>query len=292
MNLSQLRAFNVVAREGSLTRAAEHLSISQPAVTAHIRALEERYELSLFRRNSRGVTLTEVGEELLKISVQIFALENEAAELLSATKELRSGTCRIAAGSPYFIVPIIAAFQEKYPKIHIGLNIGNSQKVTVDLLAEKVDIALQTEWEENPLVEAIPFYRHRVVVFCCNTHPWAQSGKKQIKLSELSAEKMIWREPQSITRQVFEKACQEKALNIRPIMEIASRESLFEAVANGLGVGIVSSHELPRDQRVHILEVIDADLKTTEYLLTLKRRRELRIVKAFHGVAEQFQSVL
>ncbi len=289
MNLSQLRAFNVVAREGSLTRAAEHLSISQPAVTAHIRALEERYELSLFRRNSSGVTLTEVGEDLLKISVQIFALEDEAAELLSATKELRSGTCRIAAGSPYFIVPIIAAFQEKYPKVHIGLNIGNSQKVTADLLAEKVDIALQTEWEENPLVEAIPFYRHRVVVFCCHSHPWAQSGRKQIKISELSAEKMIWREPQSITRQVFEKACRTKSLDIKPIMEIASRESLFEAVAAGLGVGIVSSHELPRDQRVHILEVNDADLETTEYLLTLKRRRELRIVKAFHEVAEKFR---
>ncbi|KKJ77670.1 hypothetical protein WH95_04225 [Kiloniella litopenaei] len=289
MNLSQLRAFNVVAREGSLTRAAEHLSISQPAVTAHIRALEERYELSLFRRNSRGVTLTEVGEDLLKISAQIFALEDEAAELLSATKELRSGTCRIAAGSPYFIVPIIAAFQKKYPEVHIGLNIGNSQKVTADLLAEKVDVALQTEWEENPLVEAIPFYRHHVVVFCCHTHPWAQSGKKQIRLSELSSQKMIWREPQSITRQVFEKACQKKSLDIKPIMEIASRESLFEAVASGLGIGIVSSHELPRDQRVHTLRVSDAALETTEYLLTLKRRRELRIVKAFHAVAEIFR---
>ena len=290
MNLSQLRAFNVVAREGSLTKAAEHLSISQPAVTAHIRALEERYELSLFRRNSRGVTLTEVGEDLLKISAQIFALESEAAELLDATKELRRGTCRIAAGSPYFIVPIIAAFQERYPEVHIGLNIGNSQKVTADLLAEKVDIALQTGWEENPLVEAIPFYLHRVVVFCCHTHPWAQSDKKQIKLSELSVEKMIWREPQSITRQVFEKACRTKSLDIKPIMEIASRESLFEAVAAGLGIGIVSSHELPKDQRVHTLKVVDADLETTEYLLTLKRRRELRIVKAFHEIAERFRS--
>ncbi|KLN62639.1 hypothetical protein WH96_01330 [Kiloniella spongiae] len=289
MNLSQLRAFNVVAREGSLTKAAEYLSISQPAVTAHIRALEERYELSLFRRNSRGVTLTEVGEDLLKISVQIFALEDKASELLSATKELRSGTCRIAAGSPYFIVPIIAAFQEKYPEVHIGLNIGNSQKVTADLLAEKVDIALQTGWEENPLVEAIPFYRHRVVVFCCQNHPWSQSGKRQIKLSELSREKMIWREPQSITRQVFEKACQAKSLNIKPTMEIASRESLFEAVAAGLGVGIVSSHELPKDQRVHVLNIADVDLETIEYLLTLKRRRELRIVRAFHDVAERFR---
>ncbi|WP_299378559.1 LysR substrate-binding domain-containing protein [uncultured Kiloniella sp.] len=292
MNLSQLRAFNVVAREGSLTKAAEHLSISQPAVTAHIRALEERYELSLFRRNSRGVTLTEVGEDLLEISAQIFALESEAAELLDATKELRRGTCRIAAGSPYFIVPIIAAFQERYPEVHIGLNIGNSQKVTADLLAEKVDIALQTGWEENPLVEAIPFYLHRVVVFCCHTHPWAQSDKKQIELSELSTEKMIWREPQSITRQVFEKACQEKSLDIKPTMVIAGRESLFEAVAAGLGIGIVSSHELPKDQRVHTLNITDADLETTEYLLTLKRRRELRIVKAFHEIAERFRGGL
>ncbi len=289
MNLTQLRAFDAVAREGSFTRAADRLSVSQPAVTAHIRALEERYEISLFRRGSRGVELTEVGIDLAGISTRIFAMEIEASELLGATKELTRGTLRIAAGSPYFIVPILAAFQEKFPGVHVGLNIGNSQKVTADLLTEKVDLALQTGWEENSLVDAIPFHTHNVVVFCQREHPWAVANKQGVRLEELLSEKMIWREPQSITRQVFERACQNARLQIKPVMEVASRETLLEVVAAGLGMGIVSSHELPSDQRVHVMEVEDADLETTEYLLTLKRRRDLRIVKEFHKIAEAFR---
>ncbi|WP_419901862.1 LysR substrate-binding domain-containing protein [Kiloniella sp.] len=288
MNLTQLRAFDAVAREGSFTRAAERLSISQPAVTTHIRALEERYEVSLFRRGSRGVELTDVGTDLAGISARIFAMEIEASELLSATKNLTRGTLRIAAGSPYFIVPILAAFQKKFPDVHVGLNIGNSQKVTADLLTEKVDLALQTGWEENSLVEAIPFHTHRVVVFCHHEHPLAIADRHSVKLDELIDEKMIWREPQSITRQVFEGACKAAGVDITPVMEVASRETLLEVVAAGLGLGIVSSHELPNDQRIHVMEVEDAKLETTEYLLTLKRRRDLRVVKEFHKVAEDF----
>ncbi|MEH6630126.1 MAG: LysR substrate-binding domain-containing protein [Halopseudomonas aestusnigri] len=288
MNLTQLRAFDAVAREGSFTRAAERLSISQPAVTTHIRTMEERYEVSLFRRGSRGVELTDVGVDLAEISTRIFALETEASELLSATKNLTRGTLRIAAGSPYFIVPVLAAFQGKFPEVHVGLNIGNSQKVTADLLTEKVDLALQTGWEENSLVEAIPFHTHRVVVFCQREHPWAIKNKQCLRLEELISEKMIWREPQSITRQVFENACKEADVQITPVMEVTSRETLLEVVAAGLGLGIVSSHELPSDQRIHVMEVEDAELETTEYLLTLKRRRDLRVVKEFHKVAEVF----
>ncbi|MCZ4280910.1 LysR substrate-binding domain-containing protein [Kiloniella laminariae] len=288
MNLSQLRAFNAVAREGSFTRAAERLSISQPAVTAHIKALEESYETGLFRRGSKGVELTEAGVDLAVLTRQIFALELEASELLSATRALTRGNLRIAAGSPYFIVPILAAFQKKFPAVHIDLKIGNSRKVTADLLGERVDVAMQTGWEENPLVEALPFNTHNVVVFCQRDHPFAMAGKKTLKLTELVGERMIWREPQSLTRQVFEAACKKARVSITPVMEVESRETLLEVVAAGLGLGIVSSHELPADNRIQVFDVEESQLETTEYMLTLKRRRHLRVVKEFHKVAEEF----
>lgn len=79
MNLFQLRAFDAVAREGSFTRAAERLCISQPAVTGHVKALEEHYQVTLFRRTARRIELTEEGSRLVAITRTLFALEEEAA---------------------------------------------------------------------------------------------------------------------------------------------------------------------------------------------------------------------
>lgn len=291
MNLSQLRAFDAVAREGSFTRAAERLNVSQPAVTNHIKMLEEAYELALFHRSGRGVALTEVGEKLLVLSRQVFALEEQAADLLSATRTLKRGRLRLGAGSPYFIVPVLAKFREKFPGVHLDLTLGNTAQVTAALLAEQVDLAMLTDWsveagrEDNPQLEAIPFARHPVIVFCSRHHPWALKGRQSVGLAELAAEPMIWREPGSITRQVFERACGQAGVSIAPVMEVASRETVLEAVAAGLGLGYVSARELPDDPRVHPLRLEGVDVTTTEYILLLKRRKDLRIVREFLKVA-------
>ena len=89
MNLFQLRAFDAVAREGSFTRAAERLCISQPAVTGHVKALEEHYQVTLFRRTARRIELTEEGSRLVAITRTLFALEEEAEALLDANPDFR-----------------------------------------------------------------------------------------------------------------------------------------------------------------------------------------------------------
>ena len=88
MNLFQLRAFDAVAREGSFTRAAARLFISQPAVTGHIKALEEHYQITLLRRTARRVELTEEGTKLAAITRAMFGLAEEAQTLLEANRQL------------------------------------------------------------------------------------------------------------------------------------------------------------------------------------------------------------
>ena len=87
MNLFQLRAFDAVAREGSFTRAAERLFISQPAVTGHVKALEEHYQITLLRRTARRVELTEEGTKLAAITRAMFGLAEEAQTLLEANRQ-------------------------------------------------------------------------------------------------------------------------------------------------------------------------------------------------------------
>ncbi len=97
MNLFQLRAFDAVAREGSFTRAAARLFISQPAVTGHIKALEEHYQITLLRRTARRVELTEEGTKLAAITRAMFGLAEEAQVMLEANRQLLTGRLEVAA---------------------------------------------------------------------------------------------------------------------------------------------------------------------------------------------------
>ncbi len=97
MNLFQLRAFDAVAREGSFTRAAARLFISQPAVTGHIKALEEHYQITLLRRTARRVELTEEGTKLAAITRAMFGLAEEAQTMLEANRQLLTGRLEVAA---------------------------------------------------------------------------------------------------------------------------------------------------------------------------------------------------
>ena len=108
MNLFQLRAFDAVAREGSFTRAAERLFISQPAVTGHVKALEEHYQITLLRRTARRVELTEEGTRLAAITRAMFGLAEEAQAMLEANRQLLTGRLEVAADGPHRVMPMLA----------------------------------------------------------------------------------------------------------------------------------------------------------------------------------------
>src|SRR5215471_21137749 len=97
MSYANLRAFHAVASHGSFTRAAEGLGVTQPTLSAQVKALEETYGIQLFDRRGRGIATTELGRSLLEITRRYFGLEAEAAQLLAETRGLRSGHLRVGA---------------------------------------------------------------------------------------------------------------------------------------------------------------------------------------------------
>ena len=147
MNLFQLRAFDAVAREGSFTRAAARLFISQPAVTGHIKALEERYQITLLRRTARRVELTEEGTRLAAITRAMFGLAEEAEAMLEANRELLTGRLEVAADGPHRVMPMLAQLRARYPGITVNLRLGNAQETLTALLSEHADVAVLTEVE-------------------------------------------------------------------------------------------------------------------------------------------------
>ena len=227
MNHAQIRAFHAVATEGSFTKAARLLGVSQPAVTIQVRALEETYGVNLLHRSGQRVTLTDLGDGLLEYTRQIFDLEHEADELLTAARELRGGHLKAGADGPYFVMGLLASFISRYPGVRVTVAMGNSQSVLRDLVEYRTDVAVVARIDDDRRFHAKPYSRQRVVIFVPRGHDWA--GRRSIKLAELEGQPMVLREPGSSTRRIFEEALKRAKVTPRVIMEIG-RASCRERV--------------------------------------------------------------
>ncbi|PMY43991.1 MULTISPECIES: LysR substrate-binding domain-containing protein [Pseudomonas] len=284
MNLFQLRAFDAVAREGSFTRAAARLFISQPAVTGHIKALEEHYQITLLRRTARRVELTEEGTKLAAITRAMFGLAEEAQAMLEANRQLLTGRLEVAADGPHMVMPMLASLRERYPGITVNLRLGNAQETLAALLSEHADVAVLTEVEPRKGLHLQSLGESRICALVPQGHPWL-AEPEGVRLERLDQVIMVLREPSSITRRTFDTACAQAGINPKVLLELDSREAVTEAVAAQLGVGVVSSLELSPDPRVRALPIIGEGLLNRHMLGCLERRRELRLIQAFLGLA-------
>ncbi|HET7408868.1 MAG TPA: LysR family transcriptional regulator, partial [Paracoccaceae bacterium] len=145
MRYVQLRAFHHVATCGGFSRAAEALSLTQPAVSDQVRKLEEEYDVLLFNREKRRVALTGAGERLLAITRPMFEAERQAGELLAETRALRSGRLRVIADSAHHLLHILAAFRRAHPRIEIAITAGNSAEVAAALHAYEAELGVLGE---------------------------------------------------------------------------------------------------------------------------------------------------
>ncbi|WP_409489132.1 LysR substrate-binding domain-containing protein [Pseudomonas promysalinigenes] len=286
MNLFQLRAFDAVAREGSFTRAAERLFISQPAVTGHVKALEEHYQVTLLRRTARRVELTEEGSRLAAITRAMFGLAEQAQAMLEANRQLLTGRLEVAADGPHRVMPMLAQLRERYPGITVNLRLGNAQQTLAALLSEHADVAVLTEIAPRKGLYLQPLCQSRVCVLVPAGHPWA-SAKGDLPLAALHQQIMVLREPGSTTRRTFDKACLQAGVQPRVLLELDSREAVTEAVAAELGVGVVSSTEVANDPRVVARPLAGEGLVNQHWLGCLQRHSELRLIQAFLGLAAQ-----
>lgn len=290
MHFTQLRAFQAVALEGSFTSAAERLNLSQPTITQQVRQLETMFNVELFHRHGRRVELSEVGKSLLTTTEQLFSMSDEAVELLEAASGLGTGHLRVTAVGPMDIVPVIARVAEANPNVRISLTVCNSEDALRSLMEFRADAAMLASPEVDPKLHYVDFGSRPLVLFVNRDHLW--SKRSSVRLNELHGRNLIIRESGSQTRQLFENACVKAGIEPTQRIEINNRDSFREAVAQGLGIGIVGDRGIVPDQRLHRILIRDADIRMNRQLACLKERKHSRLIKSFleqgQYVAEQF----
>ncbi|UCH75398.1 MAG: LysR family transcriptional regulator [Rhodospirillales bacterium] len=277
MNHAQLKAFHAVARAGGFSAAARSLGVTQPTLTVQVRALEDGYRVSLFHRRGRYVTLTRAGEELFTIAKRYFSVEREAEEFLRAEGGLTRGRIAIAADGPFHVMPLLGAVRKELPSLEIVVSIGNSEEVVQALLHYEAEFGLLSEYRMDERLAVLSASRHPIVLMIPAGHEWA--GRDSILISELRDKPLILREKGSATRRRFEAALSEAGIAPRIALEIGSREAVREAVAAGLGLGVVQEPERGVDARIAVAHIAGVDLQATELIVCLEERRESPVIR-------------
>ncbi len=284
MLVSQLKAFFTVARLGSVTLAAKHLSLSQPTVTTQIRALEEHYGVELFRREGGRLLISDAGVLLMPRVDQLLQQEIDLEFALRNAGELQRGSLRIGATAPYYVLAIVQRYRLRFAQVEISIAAGNSRQMIDALQEYRVDIATSSHLEDDPRLHRIELGADPLALVAHKDHPLARLP--QVRLSALAGCHLLMRERGSMTRQLTEQMLMDAKVQPLSCMEIASREALREAVIRQMGVCIFAANEVCEHPDLRVIPLTgmagdEAAPLVREYLYCLKDRRASRLIETF-----------
>ena len=289
MRHSQLRAFHFVAIYGSFSVAAERLKISQPAVSEQVKKLEQNYDTLLFSRQNKKITLTDEGRKILLLTKQLFEVEQQIEDYISESGQELAGSIRIIADSASHVLNILAAFRKKYPKVKVILRSGNSEEVENTLRSFNSEIGIMPNLSKKLDIGMKFLGSSKIIVF--GQHEYFDTGKKILKMVDLTKLPIIFREKGSNTRKIIEKEAKIQGVNLKPIIEVEGREAMRELVASGAGIGFVSEAEFVADTRVMKVNIQSDNLVMNETVTFLKQRSNVRVIRNFLSLVDKHISV-
>lgn len=282
MNLHALRIFTKIASLKSVTKAAEALSLSQPAVTIQLRNLEKETGLKLIETKGRGIKLTKHGEFLFLHAEKLFDMENDIENKLiqirnGELEELRISATFVPAN---FLLPVwLAKFKKKFPLINVNLSIGNSDQAIGKLLHYESDIAfvVKEEWIEQEIKQD-----HLIDLdyWFIVPHGHKYDGK-EISLKDLMEEPFLLREEGSSSRELLLSLCKIHRVPAPSIgLQFHGLNESLRSVIAGYGTMLAPAlavNEYINRKEVGRVKVKGVEIKRPVYICTRKRDKELFI---------------
>jgi len=294
VNLNQLKVFHVAAREGSFTKAAEILCLTQPGISKYIKDLEEYYGVRLFDRLGKRVALTQAGEILYRRTDSIFGMIEQVKVELDELQGLDRGALTVGSSitlGVYVLPEILGRFRAAYPHIDISLDITMNRQVAENVLANRVDVGFLGAPVEDERLKMEAFMQDELVLIIPGSHRWAR--RDAVEALDLSGETFIYPRRGSGTRDVIEKRMAASGVVLRNTLEIGHTEAVKKAVEVGLGVSILSKAVVVREERLGViktLRIVGMDLKRPCYFAYRKDKYLSRVTSTFlqYAVYQKF----
>jgi len=257
MNRNHLALFHAVAQAGGISRGAERLHVSQPAVSKQIKELEDALGIRLLERLPRGSRLTDGGKLLAQYVQRMAVVEEETARAIDEFRGLKRGRLAVGASmtiGAYLLPQVFGEFHRRHPDIELELEIANTETIQHQLMEGSFDIGLTEGLMEAEHLDSEVFHEDELVAIAPHGHPLLK--QKRVTAREFCREPFILREAGSGTRAVVEWALGKRDLKVKPVLSLANPEAIKRAVIAGLGVAIVSRLAIACELQIGSLAVV------------------------------------
>lgn len=242
VNLELYRIFYIVATVGNITKASEELNISQPAVTKHIRNLEEQIGQPLFIRTKRGVVLNEYGEKVFLAVKKALNILNEVEQEINESKSQNIGHIKIDISSTLarkFLLKYMKEFEEIYPNITIDITTEPTLDSIKELKKGRVDFIIGKFPHQKDLdLEYIKLGESKYIFV--GNEKYKELSERDVSLEELSKLPIMVQDTSTNSGNSISKYCKENNIEINPKMTIASSILLVEFAIMGYGLSYVT----------------------------------------------------
>ena len=259
MNITfrQLKLFLALAETGSVSAAARAMHVTQPTASMQLKEVTQSVGIPLFEVISKKVHLTDMGQELAQTARAIVQTWEAFEQGVDGVKGLARGKLRVAVVSTakYFIPRLIGSFCKKYPEIDVSLEILNRDGVVQRMRDNLDDLYIMSQPPNDLDLSDEIFMTNPLVVIAAARSILVKQGG--VELKSLGAQRFILREQGSGTRMGVDQYFKKNKFRPDIRMDLGGNEAIKEAVAGGLGIGIVSRHSLHGQQKEHGVAVVD-----------------------------------
>jgi DNA-binding transcriptional LysR family regulator len=280
MDLRLIEIFCCVYESKSFSRAAERLHITQPTVSAHIKAVEDYFGTSLFDRLGREIQPTRAAHILYEQSHTLSLVRQNIDNAMGRFLKKQEGKLELGASTipgEYLLPRLISQFHQKYPKIKVSIAISDTDEILERVMTGRIELGFVGAEPHSPDLEAQAFASDRLVLVAPNNDLYP-SGP--ISIAELQHLPLIVREQGSGTRKKFEQQIEPRNLHIRDfniIAELGSTTALKEAVMHDVGLAIISDIAVKQELDFKLMRKVtikDLELPKRQFLIVSNKRRQ------------------
>ncbi|XWT13454.1 LysR family transcriptional regulator [Stutzerimonas urumqiensis] len=259
MTLRQLQVFNAVCVSRSYSRAAEVMSLTQPAVSLQIRQLEELVGQPLFDYVGKKLYLTDAADALRRASGDIFdRLESLDMQLSDLQGSLQGQlSLAVESSAKYFTPHLFAAFRRQYPDVGLQLTVVNRAQVIKRLSDNRDDLVIMSLVPDDMALEFFPFLNNPIVAVAPPEHPLCRAAT--LSMQDLERYALLVREAGSGTRKACEEFFQHKRVHFAQTVEVASLDAQKEGVAAGLGLALLPRHAVSLELATGVLRELPVE---------------------------------
>jgi len=280
LHFDELSAFVEVARWSSFSRAAEKLFVTQPAISAKIRSLEEEVGARLFDRSGGKVSLTAAGKAFQKYAEEALAARRAIIASLAEMERVPRGEIVVGANEAtclHILPEVFAQFKKQYPRVSVSISRLERAKILESVIDNSVDFGVVALPVDDTRLTVVPIHRDELVVIAPPRHPLARMA--EVRLEEMVKFPLLLPKV-GRTRDTIERLFAERRLKPEISMELDSSELLKRFVAAGVGVGFIARSSVLEDVRAGVLKALPPSGAAIRRDLALAFRKDKALSRA------------